>query len=528
MPTEAIPVPLGEDRREPTQLDQISGQLLRNVHSWNGRIQKFGGLSRLGGTSQTLTQPPRNFFEAIFPEGTRQLLALSVSINGTFQYWNGTVWSANLSGAGGRITTPGPSNVRYSIVNTLGQVYIAAGGNNNLIVYDTTIAPPGDLVFLTGHGVSGVTNLSCRVILGFGDRLVLVRTVEDGVDKPNRIRWNALSAGPVGGFNTALSGSGSREITESTSEPLTGGFVLGERAFLTKAHEILELIPNEDPAVVFAIESRVSGTGLIAPFSVAVAENIAFFIGSDNVYAFDGSQLKAIGDPVLDDLCNLFTARGNDQLRPQGVIHPRRGQYWLLPYTTAHTIYVYDYLRNRWFEQDMEVPVTGEQGPITIGFVSGSLYSGSTETQTVVMNGSDTAQKTAFILDETVNTRTDYSTNTAEFTCLVQTKQGFTKRKGARGVVEPVAVDRLNVLWEVTFKGAPSASVTVTATDAGGTSETQTVTTDAGGRGKAFFNFPWQCGDLTFSNTGTGSFQLRGVVGYRWSEGGIQLPTDPL
>lgn len=526
MPNEAVPVPLAEDNREPTMLPVDAGQQLINVRSWRGGVQKAGGLRRTGAIA-ALSAAPRNFFECVFPDGTRQVIALSA---GVFQVWNGTAWGSNLSGAAGRAVIPTPSNERFSIVNTLGKVYIAAGGNNDIIVYDPTIAvPPGDLITLTSGLEPTPNNLSCRVILGYGDRLVLVRTMEDNVDQPTTIRWNALDPGPSGGFDTALSGADIRDVGETSSEPLTGGFVIGERGFLTKAHEILELIPTENPQAVFAIESRISGTGLISPYSVAVAQNTAFFVGTDNVYMFDGNQIRAIGDPIIDQLGILFGSPGATQLRPLSAIFPRFGEYHLLPYITGHQGFVYDYLRDRWYERDWRPPDTNEFGPTAIGIISGDLYSGliNPGTQSLIVNGSSTAATTTFVEDEDINARTEYSTTTNQMRCTVQTRQIFPKRRGFRGVVEPAAVDKLNILWEVSFKSAASITVTVTATDANGDTQSQAVTTDAGGRGKAFFNFPWQCVDFTFESTSTSDFQLVGVIGYRWSEGGIHLPTDP-
>lgn len=540
MPWDAIPVPLQEDHREPLTIPEDAGQQLSNVRSWQQRLQKAGGLTRLGNANDLVSSAAvSNFFEGAFSDDSRRLLAMGqAGVAAFLQTWDGSSWSSNISGAGGRDTLPLTGSSRYSIVNTLDQVYIAPTVANpaidsNIIVYDRTIAPPGDLVLLAhGANLGAPDLLSCRVILAFADRLVLVRTIENRVDKPTTIRWNSLDAGPAGGFDTSLAGAAVRTVMETSSEPLTGGFVIGERCFLTKAHEILELIPTGNVDSVFAVQSRVSGSGLIAPYSVAVVQNVAFFIGSDNVYMFDGNQLKTIGDPILDPLAALFAAQGNQLLRAQGTIYPRRGEYHLVPYpATSRYYYVFDYLRGHWYTRDMRAPGTEESGgPLAIGSVSGALYSGiDPDTQTVVMNGGDTAQRSVFVENEAVNSRIGYSTATDAFTCTVRTRQITPKRRGFRGVVEPAAIDKMNILFEVAFRGPASSDVTVTATEGDSSNtQSQTVRTDAGGRGKAYFNLAWQAVDFTFEHSGTGDFRLAGIVSYRWAEGGMHIPTDPV
>lgn len=523
MPNDLITIPLTEDQREPTTLPQDAGQQLTNVYSWQGGLYKSPGLTQLGAT-QALGAATRNFFEAIFPDGSRRLLALAAN---SLNVWNGTSWGSNISGVALRATIPPPTNQRYSIVNTLGKVYIAAGGNNNIIVYDFTLAlfPPADLVVLA-HGLSGVTNLTCRVILAFGDRLVLVRTVEDGVDFPSRIRWCNLASGPVGGWDPGTDvGADVREVIETSSEPLTGGFVIGERAFLTKAHEILELVPTDNPDSVFAIQSRVSGLGLLSPYSVTVIGNMAFFLGPDNVYQFDGNQLTPIGDAIMNRLA-VQTVLGSEaeRLAVLGAPYRLRDEYHLMPavvngsdLVTAVT-FAYDFRRQRWTSRTTASSAFGE--------VSGPLIGGGPET--LVMNGAPTRARTAFFAAEGVTARTGYSTDPNEevFDSTVVTRETFPKRHGFRGVVEPAAIDKMNVIWEVRFKGYPNSSVRVRVSDAASVLETQTVRTDAGGRGVAFFNIPVQCFTFQFF-VESGPFKLVGAIGYRWSEGGMHIPVAP-
>lgn len=537
MPVDVIDLPLMEDHREPSALSNDAGQALVNMSSWRGRLQKTAGLGQLG-TVEPLATTPVNYQDCFFPDGTHQLIAVG---DGMLQAWNGTVWGSNLSGAAGRATIPAPlSNGHYSIVNTLGKVYIAAGGDSNIIVYDPTLAPPNDLVELAhGLALGGANHLNCHVLLAFGDRLIAVRTVENGVDFPQRVRWHCLTLDPpvtlppVGGWDVAIVGAASEEVLETSAEPLTGGFVLGERAFVTKAHEIIEMIPTSDAETVFRFESRVGGVGLIAPSSVAVAQNAAFFVGTDTVFAYDGNRVLPIGDPIIDTLETFFGNLGQDQLFPQGAIFPRRMEYWLLC-DTAGSILIFDYGRQRWRSLDMTIAATGEFGPSAMGMITGGLYTTSfisPQTQTIVVNGASPSRvKTSFIFADTdLPSRTGYSSNVAGnvYLAKVRTRQLAPKRVGFRGVVEPEAIDRVNTLHEVTFTSSANTDVLVTATERDGSTQSQTVRTDAGGRGKAYFNFAWERFDLTFETTSNTDFQLIGPIAYRWSEGGMLLPADP-
>jgi len=132
-------------------------------------------------------------------------------------------------------------------------------------------------------------------------------------------------------------GSGALEIIETSQDPLITGFVLGDRAFLAKRRELIELIWTGTLSPVFGTLSRVRGMGVLAPHSVGLAEQVAFWLGPDDIYMFDGSTLTAVGERVYNTITSLIDYNNLDVI--QGAVYTPDSQYHLVvpPYK-----FVYD------------------------------------------------------------------------------------------------------------------------------------------------------------------------------------------
>lgn len=192
-----------------------------------------------------------------------------------------------------------------------------------------------------GGTFAGAGVPQARHIEYFNNRLLLGWTIEDGNDFANRLRW------PVNGDHTDWSGAGAGflDLYEGNAEPITGVKGLGGRCAIYQPHAIVDLIPTGTTDPVFITETRVRGRGTRAPYTIASTGLIHFFLGEDaNVYAWDGTNLQAIGDPILSELQGLVYP---DQMASYfGVVSTLRQEYWLV--LGNGDVFVYDYARDAW------------------------------------------------------------------------------------------------------------------------------------------------------------------------------------
>lgn len=81
--------------------------------------------------------------------------------------------------------------------------------------------------------------------------------------------------------------------------------------------------------------------------------HIAFFLGPDNVYAWDRSSFKAIGDPIVKSLKPYLDPYR--MMTIQGLVLPARGEYYLLMASgvdegaSQALMFIYDLKADRWF-----------------------------------------------------------------------------------------------------------------------------------------------------------------------------------
>lgn len=529
MPIQNFPIPLGFDERDPTQIGLDRASDMRNVRTTRNKVVRGPGSQTFG--TGTITGTTRNFKQVF--EGNARLTEylLMFTHNRLFSYNSGTgVWGVVNGGlgeadAGSAAILTLNQIERWSIVHTLGTVFFTGPAEDEIYIFN------GDTIFrfsTLGYLPSGVNSFGAHVLLPFGDRIVAVRTYEDAgsgpVDHKTRIRWHANPI--LGGFTDwtpdLLTGAGLLEVRESTQNPLIGAGVLGERAWLFKEREIIELIQTGSIDQVFRTEVRVSGTGMLGCHSWAAAEDFAFFVGPDNIYRWDGSRLDSIGDPVQQSFfSNVDFATTTGLMGPskiQGIIHTPNSEYWILIQgSSAPNLWIYDYRRDRWYLDDY-------QGVVAIGNVRlGTLLtvpavadSGVSERAMYGFNGElpQIVDSEILITTERDGEYFDSYITTRDFPA-----QAF-EDNGMR-----MALDSMNSCWELQFRGVANAKYKVAYSTDGGTtfSTDQVVNANASGEVRAFI------GPVVFSRIrfriksveGQSNMEISQHLAYRWTPSGV-------
>lgn len=352
------------------------------------------------------------------------------------------------------------------------------------------------------------TNHSAKFLLAFNDRIVSGYTNIAGTVNPLQIRWCAN--GLVNDWSAL--GSGSLLVAETNNQPLTGGFVLGERAYLTKARETIELIATGTISPVFRLETRVFGTGMLATHSWAAAEFSAFFLGPDDIYEFDGARMKSLGTPIYKTLLPFIDYQTiGDQA--QGAILLADSEYWLLiePY-----VFIWDFRRERWFWDEYEnVKALGIFSVGTIlttdvdqsQFMVAGMQDGRTLRFTPTVQSFD-----GLLIDSYVVTRDYYA-------------QEFTVTDQRVTVIDSLL--KMNSLYAFRFNGTPNTDFEVgMSRDRGVTWTVTTVTANPDGLAIAYFTEPFQVVRFRVRSIGTNSFEVYGPMAYDYHTSGLSLPPE--
>jgi hypothetical protein len=389
---------------------------------------------------------------------------------------------------------------RFSIANTQG-IAAWSQGVDMIRQWDGTTFT--DLVTVG-------TNQAADTLLAFNDRIIAVRPTIAGVLRPTQIRW--CVNGNVNDWSGT--GSGSLEIIETSQAPLTGGFVLGDRCYLTKQRELIELVATGTLNPVFATQDRVSGMGLLAPHSVGLAEQFAFWLGPDDVYMWDGSTLTAVGDRIYNTLTSFIDFQQLDQI--QGCVYQPDSQYWLVipPY-----IFIYDYRRDIWDWDDV------------FNFAAIGVYTVSNPFDGP-LNFYGDIDKSEFIVvgdPQCTTTRVDFQATSwlgNPIDSYFETKDYTAEDliKSTLGGGWHATLWDINSLREVRFQSIPSDIVEVAVSlDRGATwVDVQNVTVNNFGVGVAWFQRPFSQVRFRFRRYSTDAYEIRGQWGHDVENSGYQ------
>ena len=181
----------------------------------------------------------------------------------------------------------------------------------------------------------------------FNDRVVAAHCDIGGKVYSNRIKYS------VNGNYADWTGNGSGflEVWEPQAQAITGLKVLGGRCAIYRENSITDLIPTGTLTPVFQTETRVIGIGTKAPWTIAAAGLMHFFLGSDRIVrAWSGTEMEPIGEKILSDVNRLYDRTQTDVYF--GMVSYFRQEYWLV--FLDGTVFIFDYVHGTWTRDKFE------------------------------------------------------------------------------------------------------------------------------------------------------------------------------
>lgn len=259
-----------------------------------------------------------------------------VSRNAIHQYNNGD-WTYLTS-------FTGHPDHRVSYVYFNGEVYIVS-------TYDVAKVLDWKLKTLTTHPT--LENIKARTNLIFYSHLLLGHTIESDVVNPLRIRWS-----DTGNYKDFSSGNASFFDLVETDDHVVSLRLLLDRCILYKASSIWEITYVGYPTM-FTYSPIITNIGCEAPDTIVNYSGTHIFLGTDNVYIFNGRELLPIGDNIKEDLF------GKDSILNRSMIHrctataiEHYNEYWLAVPTSGaynpNVLYVFNFKTKEWTKRSLD------------------------------------------------------------------------------------------------------------------------------------------------------------------------------
>lgn len=192
---------------------------------------------------------------------------------------NGANW-ANISGANAVFT--GDSSNNFSMC-TFNNMFIVTNNKDAIQTWDGA----------NWANLGGSPPSTAKFLTPFYSRLVLGNTYESAVRYPLRLRWS-IAGDPA---NWTGTGSGAIDIID-TQDAITGLIRLGDRLFVLKEDTIWEAyyVGGTD---VFKVRLITNDIGCRCGRTAVSVGAYIFFVGTNNIYQFDGATFTPIGTPLL-------------------------------------------------------------------------------------------------------------------------------------------------------------------------------------------------------------------------------------
>lgn len=153
----------------------------------------------------------------------------------------------------------------------------------------------------TGAGTVDVE--AARSIGAFSGFIHIVNTTEDGSRFAQRWRWSAFRDIEKWNNTGTYGQAGFEDVTDGQDTLQCFRRLGGDYGVLYKDKSV-HLAQYVGPPTVWARRVVSTTVGLLAPGAVADIGTIHVFVGNDNIYAFNGSTMKPIGDPIWDFFIN--------------------------------------------------------------------------------------------------------------------------------------------------------------------------------------------------------------------------------
>jgi len=206
--------------------------------------------------------------------------------------------------------------------------------------------------------LGGLTAIQARSLVVFKNRLILGHTIESGTRCPRRVRW------PIAGDPETWTGTGSGfvELTE-TPDWVVGFALLKDRLFILKERSIWELV-YVGGTTVFIPELRLGAVGGFTPNVMTSLGDELVFLGSDDIYFYDGFSIESLGPQIRGLLYDTETKIINSAKvnRACAAYIEELKEYWLAIPTQGEVpdlVFKYNFDTKSWVKQTLEVTAFG-------------------------------------------------------------------------------------------------------------------------------------------------------------------------
>lgn len=325
-----------------------------NVQTYKGRLTRTAGVTPIVLPSISDGGLVAFFGQPLFGEAMESVAEISIGIPlKCYHYWDVAnaehhtlisdyaihEWTA---GGWAKLSSSyvGDPDHRVSCVFWDGKLIIASAAHD-LQDFDITTHE------LTTHPTA--TGIRAKAVVIFYTHLVLFHTIEAEAAQPLRVRWSA-----TGDFDNLDDGDFS-DIRE-TSDPLVTATLLLDRCIVYKAASMWELIYVGYPKI-FSYANIHKNIGTESPDTIDEYAGGQFFLGTDDVYFFNGVSPESIGEAIREEIFGRAGILNRDYIhRAQGKVMTFLHEYWLAIPTGFNeypdTIYIYMIDTKQWWKRE--------------------------------------------------------------------------------------------------------------------------------------------------------------------------------
>ena len=219
-------------------------------------------------------------------------------------------------------------------------------------------ADTASLKIFCGYDYKEVSAYSPRFVWVLNNRLVMANTYEDSMYQPWRVRWTAIAdIFSVRDIDYA-------DLIDTDTTPIVGGDYQAANLMIYKTNSIVKARYAGDPLTYFFETVHLAGT--YAGKTVKTYNHKQFFLGSDDVYLWDGNTAVSITmDPQRGNYRvrdKIFSVLNNYKVHYcMANIYPKYQEYWLWIVKTGEdypsSAFIYNMIRGIWFYYEFS-PVT--------------------------------------------------------------------------------------------------------------------------------------------------------------------------
>lgn len=255
--------------------------IAEGVEFYNGEVRTVRGYKEFAGT---VTTPLTG---TVMDISRVNGVPFAITTEHAYKYASGSFTSIDGTTA---MTGDEDDIISTSFMNNL---FIWSNGRDAIQEYD--FSSTADLAGATG-------NYLARWMLTFGERLCLYDTTDSGSDFHLRVRWSI--AGDCTDWSSAGSGWSDLLSIFDNGDTIMRAEMIGNSVAIYGKYGIALQDYRGEFASPFGFRKIETGVGMSARRALVNVHGVHFFLGWDNVYAFDGSQVVRVGDAIREQLFN--------------------------------------------------------------------------------------------------------------------------------------------------------------------------------------------------------------------------------